>query len=411
MVKKMEESTAPVGAKIPTIRISKLAENASICMVVPLGDPNDSTSLRGVTPVYWGLPGIGKSAIIRQAARMAMLHCETMYPSHHNPEDFSGITVPDAKEGFKTVCGLPQVRRLIAKGEGVLFVDEIGNVPPALQSAMLSLILERNVGDDILPPGVRLLAAANPVECAAGGFDFEAPTANRFLHFNAAVPLRREWLAWYLQESAPSMMTTDNMWEIVTNNWPTAYPRAKGLISGFIEAKGDEILHNLPGEEDPSRSRAWSSPRMWDLTGRCMATLYALGKEDLVDTFIEACVGDGAATMFSEWRAKANLPTPEDMLRHGWSPDRRRADITIGALASMTEFVVNSTDPKLWAVPAWGILDKCCQVGFTDLAMGSTERFIQAGLADENMDSTIVQAAKPVIRHMSRSRVSSVMMP
>lgn len=402
--------TAPPAINIPTISPSKLAENAAICMVVPLGDPADSTSLRGVSPCYWGGPGIGKSSIMRAAARMAQLHIETLYPSHHNPEDFGSIDLPDGKGGMRTVCGLPQIRRLIAKGEGVLFVDEAGNAPPAVQSASLSLILERNIGDGVLPPGIRILAAANPVECAAGGWDFEAPTANRFLHFNVPAPSNNEWLKWYMGENTQTQPSADSLWDQVTNNWPSAYPKAKGLIAGFIKSKAD-ALYRLPGEEDPNRSRAWASPRMWEIVGRCAATCFALGRPELVDTFAHAAVGIGASTEFSQWCRDARLPSPEDMLKHGWAPDKRRLDVAIGALASLTEFVINSSDKMSLAEGAWNILDRCCQAGLTDIAMSSTEVLVQAGLADDDISGNVLLAAKPVIRHLTKSPVAKVMVP
>lgn len=362
---------------IPTVKTSKLAENAAICMVVPLGDPADSSSLRGVSPIYWGPPGIGKSAIVRYAAMMAQLHLETLYPSHHNPEDFGSIDLPDGNGGMKTVCGLPQIRRLIARGEGVLFVDEAGNAPPAVQSASLSLIVERNIGDGVLPPGIRVIAAANPVECAAGGWDFEPPTANRFLHFNVPAPSNAEWLAWYVGENAMTTPPAESLWSQVTKNWPKAYPRAKGRVAGYIKSKAG-ALYNLPGEDDPNRSRAWQSPRTWELLGRCVGTLIALGREDLVGQFCEASVGTGAAGEFQKWCKDADLPTPEEMLTQGFAPDRMRLDVTIGALASMTEFIINSPDKLKWAEAAWGVLERCCIAGITDIAMASTEVLVQA---------------------------------
>lgn len=403
-----KQDDVPTTVLLPQIDVLRLAENASICMSVPLGDPSDPMCQRGVTPIYWGVPGIGKSAIMRAAAKMAQLHMETMYPSHHNPEDFGSQDVPDGMGGWKTVCCLPQIRRLMARGEGVLLVDEAGNAPPAVQSASLSLILERNVGDDTLPPGIRILAAANPVECAAGGWDFEAPTANRFLHFATPKPSSQQWLKWYMGDGALNANPAEAMWDKVETNWASGYARAKGLIAGFIQAKGAENLHNMPVEEDPNRSRAWPSPRMWEIAGRCAGTLFALGKENLIDTFIHAAVGSASSIEFATWMKSADLPSPEDMLRHGWKPDRRRLDISVGALASMIEFVTKSEEPKAWAVPAWKILNACCEEGMTDLAMASTEMMVDAGLAADDVGDAIIDAAKPVVRRLNKSKIANL---
>ena len=412
MAIKSPKESAPKEALLnyPTLRTSKLMENASICMVVPQGDPADSSSLRGVTPIYWGPPGIGKSAIMRAAARMAQLHLETIYPSHHNPEDFGSIDLPDGQGGLRTVCVLPQIRRLLAMGEGVLLIDEAGNAPPAVQSASLSLLQERNVGDSVLPPGIRILAAANPVECAAGGWDFEAPTANRFLHFNVPAPTNIEWLKWYMGESTATTLPDTALWSQVVKNWPSAYPRAKGLVAGFIKSKAD-ALYRLPGEGDPSRSRAWASPRTWDTVGKCAGTLFALGKPELIDLFAEAAVGTGTASEFAAWRLSANLPAPEDMLRHGFAPDRLRPDIVIGALTSMVEFVVNSSDRLMWATQAWDILNKCCKAGLADIAMVGATVMVQANLAEDELSTEILAAAKPVIQHLTKSARGRIMVP
>ena len=59
--------------------------------------------------------------------------------------------------------------------------DEISTAPPAVQAALLRVVLERTVGDLRLPDAVSLVAAANTPEQAAGGWELSPPLANRFL--------------------------------------------------------------------------------------------------------------------------------------------------------------------------------------------------------------------------------------
>ena len=56
-----------------------------------------------------------------------------------------------------------------------------------MQAALLRVVLERVVGDLELPADVAVVAAANPPEQAADGWDLSAPLANRFCHL--------EWIA------------------------------------------------------------------------------------------------------------------------------------------------------------------------------------------------------------------------
>jgi hypothetical protein len=48
------------------------------------------------------------------------------------------------------------------------------------------VVLDRTVGDLVLPPGVSVVAAANPPEQAAGGWELSAPLADRFCHLDWA---------------------------------------------------------------------------------------------------------------------------------------------------------------------------------------------------------------------------------
>lgn len=140
-----------------------------------------------------------------------------------------------------------------------------------------------------------------------------------------------------------------------------------------------------------------------------MATLFALNEEALLDVFVQAAVGEGATTSFLEWKRSANLPSPEDMLTHGWKPDRLRLDISIGALTGMTQYVIQNDNPKKYAAAAWKILEDCCNVGITDLAMESTKSLVQAGLSEEDLDGQILEAARPVIRRLSKSPLANLL--
>jgi len=48
----------------------------------------------------------------------------------------------------------------VGHGRGILFLDEITTAPPAVQAALLRVVLERVVGDVALPEAVSVVAAA-----------------------------------------------------------------------------------------------------------------------------------------------------------------------------------------------------------------------------------------------------------
>jgi hypothetical protein len=59
-----------------------------------------------------------------------------------------------------------------------------------VQAALLRVVLERTVGDLSLPADVAVVAAANPPEQAADGWDLSAPLANRLCHLRWEVTPR-----------------------------------------------------------------------------------------------------------------------------------------------------------------------------------------------------------------------------
>src|SRR5688572_19903164 len=105
---------------------------------------------------------------------------ETVIAAIREPSDFAGLPVVTA--GDVHMAPPRWAERLAAAGKGLLFLDEISTAPPAVQAALLRVVLERVVGDLDLPEGVTVVAAANPPEQAADGWDLSAPLANRFCH-------------------------------------------------------------------------------------------------------------------------------------------------------------------------------------------------------------------------------------
>ena len=118
--------------------------------------------------------------LIQAAAAADDVPCETVIGSLREPSDFAGLPVV-TDDGVRLEPPA-WAKRLHAAQAGYLFLDELSTSPPAVQSAMLGVALERRVGDLLLPRAVQVVAAANPPERAADGWDLTPPLANRFLH-------------------------------------------------------------------------------------------------------------------------------------------------------------------------------------------------------------------------------------
>jgi MoxR-like ATPase len=373
--------------KLITTNLERLL---SIAMLTPMDDPHTATCRWGAPTLLWGPPGIGKSGRVFQATESCALPLGTVYLSTHQPEDISGVFMPDGKGGVMTVCTLPQVNALIEAGKGVLLLDELTCARPAMQGAGLAVIYERYIAGKRLPGRIRVIGAANPPEDAAGGWNLAPPMANRFLHFNIGCPSVDEWVTWLLTGDSGTIIPINQGEEVILRRWGDVYAKVRGLGAGFMKKyrsvkHGKEernTLHHLPADGHIDRSRAWASPRSWEVALRCVAAAECLGEKDLGLELLGASVGTGYAAAWAEWVAYANLPDPKDVLENGWTPDKRRLDVAMAILSSAISFALAKTDKaeqRRYAIMSWKLINTARKENLADLALAPGAALMRAG--------------------------------
>jgi hypothetical protein len=317
-----------------------------------------------------GPPGSAKSSIVTQVAKSCQLPCEVVIGSIHAPEDFSGVAVQDKDGDLSLRPVLAQARRLAGK-RGVLFLDELTTAPGAVQAAMLRLVLDRKLGDMDLGGGVRIMAAANPPEEAAGGSELAMPLANRFCHIKHSGISVSKWITWLISGVSLQEESTDDVEKIVREHWDHSYARAAGHVAGFVHSKQD-ALHAMPAAGNPARSGAYPTPRSWDMACRAYATCLALKSEaEVQEELLCGCIGIGHGNEFFTWVHAADLPDPYKILEAGkWEPDTKRLDRTMAVLSSLTSAVTSQTENAKRVKDAkvlWSILGTTKDAGLLDL--------------------------------------------
>jgi MoxR-like ATPase len=144
-------------------------------------------------PAYLhGAPGIGKSSIIRDFAEQKCLPLHVVILSQIEAADLRGLPALDHKNK-RTTWYPPEF--LPSDGAGILFLDELSAAEPRLQVAAYQLILDRRVGDYVLPPDWWVVGAGNAPDDGAVSFDMGSALADRLVHFRV-VPEPREWIRW-----------------------------------------------------------------------------------------------------------------------------------------------------------------------------------------------------------------------
>src|SRR3954469_4748708 len=270
--------------------------------------------------LLWGEPGIGKTAALTQLAASLGLPLTTVIASVHEPSDFSGLPVVGDDPAVQGVPMAPPqwAVELVRAGQGLLFLDELSTAPPAVQAALLRVVLERRVGALSLPPGVRIVAAANPRSSAADGWELSPPLANRFVHL--------QWT----HDHEVVVRGLGGTWPRATlprldpEKLPEAVDFARRAVCGLLTGR-PKLVHQLPSSET-RRGGAWPSPRSWEMALGLIAFATAAGSSrEVLSLLVRGAVGDGPGLELLACVDRMDLPDPEIFLvdpTAGELPDR-----------------------------------------------------------------------------------------
>jgi len=292
--------------------------------------------------LLWGNPGEGKTAVVEAAAHSGW-HVETVIITHSEPSDFAGLPVVGA-DGSVTLAPPSWAQRLADhNGPSIAFFDEFSTASPALQAAALRPLTHYEVGALQLPETVSFVAAANPADVAAAGWELAAPTASRFVHLDWGMPYEV-----YAEG-------------LVTRTWPTmpvyaeplTYQRCLEeefvLVAGYLSVRESQ-LSAIP-KDAAERGGAFPTPRTWDYAARLSAFARAVGAPAEVRFLLVAgCVGAATAHEYLRWANNQDLPDPESLLAAPEFSDftGMRADRVYLCLQAVLAAVSRDPSPQRW---------------------------------------------------------------
>jgi len=306
-----------------------------------------------VPVLLWGAPGTGKTSAIRAMAQELGLPCETVIASIREPSDFAGL--PVVADGKVTFAPPRWARQLAEQEEAILFLDEISTAPPAVQAALLRVVLERVVGDLELPDGVVVIAAANPPNLAADGWDLSAPLANRFCHLDW--PVESQAFAEGLSGGwgAPAV-------PMLPEGWESQRAIGRGLVSAFVAVR-PALTVAMP-DDGAAAGRGWPSPRSWEMAALLWtAATVSDASEQARAALVIGSVGQGAGLELVNWASEMDLPDPERVLS---DPEAfvmpERGDRAYAALSAVAAAVADNPTEERW-MAAWKVLGRAAGKG------------------------------------------------
>lgn len=326
----------------------------------------------GLPVLLWGSPGAAKTSKINQIIKKLGWHMETVIAGLREPSDFAGLPTrrPDGSVDFAPPAwGL---RLAASAGPSVGFLDEVSTAAPATQKALLRALLEGVLGDLALPKGkVRWIAAANPADQAADGFELAPPVANRLIHLD--VP-DLEADTWAIALAGGFAGEEINVPIVNLALFEETFRTARALGGGFIR-RHPALLNGFPKEEE-TRGKAWPSPRSWEIGLRAWAGGKAAGDEVAAGLLLCGAIGTGAGSQFLAWVSEQDLPDPREVLKNptAWVPEKQRADrsmVTLSACAqeAIEGKVKDATERKVLIEAAWTLIGQCLSKGMPDLGL------------------------------------------
>lgn len=343
-----------------------------------------------------GDPGIGKTSYIYSLARTLDMHPEVVIASLREPADFLGLPV---LQGDTVSMAPPAWARRLADLQGrpgLLVLDEITTAPPAVQAALLRVVLERVVGDLPLPESVRIIAIANPAD-QAGGWELSLPLANRFFHIKAAAPDPAAW-ARGLQSNWEGTEEIDLPPQVQAH-----VSKAKALVGGFLSTR-PSLLLQVP-KVNSAEQAAWASPRSWDSASRLLARVLDHGEDNgLMAVALDGTVGPGPAKEFLSWIKSLDLPTPEEILKNPKAfkvPDRiDKVFVVLDGVASLAvgriERATDRAAEEAWD-GSWEVLGKVCKAGMPDVALTAAKRIVAVRRPEFTLPHTTLDSFRELL--------------
>lgn len=138
-----------------------------------------------------GPPGIGKTAVMEQAARECGIGLAAYTMTHHTRQSAMGLPfiekkIYDGQEYSVTsytmseiIASVHDIIENTGLKEGILFIDEINCVSETLSPVMLQFLQAKTFGNAKVPKGWIIVAAGNPAEYNRSVREFDVVTLDR----------------------------------------------------------------------------------------------------------------------------------------------------------------------------------------------------------------------------------------
>lgn len=245
-----------------------------------------------------GQPGVGKSDVVRQAASDLGCELRDVRASQLESVDLRGLPyIEDSNTHWSVPNFLPPmlVDGAPNTSKGILFLDEMNQANQSTQAAAYQLILDRRLGDYILPEGWVVIAAGNRAIDRAIVQKMGSALKSRFVHIEVECD-SDEWLNWaYKNAIHPSI---------------TGYIKFRPDNLNDLGAKGSEGKKRM---EAALESNSFAVPRTWAFASQI---IHAAPPQDIEYDLLAGTIGQAAVADFVGFlKIYRNLPDLDGIIK------------------------------------------------------------------------------------------------
>jgi len=285
----------------PILVVANSAADAALAVEIAL--------LANVPLALWGVPGTGKTSLLRSIAQKLDWPLHRTTAPIHEPADFSGLPfLPGGALTARTMRAPLEWAVTLAGeaakhgGNGLVFFDDLAFAPLTVQNALLQIVQERRVDQFQLPFGVRCAVALDPGAAVSSMSALTAALVNRMVHL-AWSPDASWWVEGFLSGWHLDVPT-------LPADWEPDLLSARAKVADFIRFRPG-LLNSVPQDEF-AQSGPWPSGRTWDMLARLLAACEAAeASAEVRLLLVTGAVGKAAGIEYLNWERALDLPSRE----------------------------------------------------------------------------------------------------